>query len=151
MKSQNMTLSPLDSLVSFFENISPESIAEFPRHYAEDVYFKDPFNEVRGLPALQRIFTHMFRQVAEPRFFIVDRVVDEKGALLVWEFHYHLKLWGRNRKRVIHGATHLRLNAEGKVTWHRDYWDAAEELYAKLPLIGWLMRGLKNGLSGSRA
>jgi len=149
MKTQNMTITPLDSLVSFFENISAESIAEFPRYYADDAYFKDPFNEVRGVPAIQHIFTHMFRQVAEPRFSIIDRVVDENGALLVWEFHYRTKQWGSRRTQIIRGATHLRLNAEGKVIWHRDYWDAAEELYAKLPLIGWLIRSMKNGLSGS--
>ena len=27
---------------------------------------------------------------------------------------------------------------------HRDYWDAAEELYEKLPLLGALMRWLKS-------
>jgi hypothetical protein len=26
---------------------------------------------------------------------------------------------------------------------HRDYWDAAEELYEKLPVVGSLMRWLK--------
>ena len=26
---------------------------------------------------------------------------------------------------------------------HRDYWDAAEELYEKLPILGGLMRWLK--------
>jgi hypothetical protein len=26
---------------------------------------------------------------------------------------------------------------------HRDYWDAAEELYEKLPVLGGLMRWLK--------
>lgn len=148
MKVQNMSPSTLDSLVSFFENISPESITEFPRYYADDAYFKDPFNEVRGIPAIQHIFMHMFRQVAEPRFSIIDRVVDENGALLVWEFHYRAKLWGGRRTQIIRGATHLRLNAEGKVIWHRDYWDAAEELYAKLPLIGGLIRGLQRACSG---
>ena len=151
MKASNMTTAPLeslDSLVSFFENIRPESIAEFPRHYAEDAYFKDPFNEVRGISAIQQIFTHMFQQVDEPRFSIIDRVVDENGALLVWEFHFRVKRWGRSQAQLIRGASHLRLNAEGKVIWHRDYWDAAEELYAKLPIIGGLMRSLKKRVSG---
>jgi hypothetical protein len=44
---------------------------------------------------------------------------------------------------TVRGATHLRFDAQGRVILHRDYWDAAEELYAKLPLIGWLMRGLQ--------
>ena len=146
-----MTPATLDTLVSFFENISPQTIAEFPRYYADDALFKDPFNEVRGLPAIQGIFTHMFEQVAEPRFSIVDRLADEKGALLVWEFHYRATRWGRGEDQVIRGASHLRFDAQGKVVWHRDYWDAAEELYAKLPVIGGLMRGLRNRLSASRA
>jgi len=145
-----MTASTLDALVSFFENISPQSIAEFPRYYADDAYFKDPFNEVRGVPAIQRIFTHMFRQVAEPRFLILDRVVDANGALLVWEFRCRFKRWGSRPMQIMRGASHLKFDAEGKVLWHRDYWDAAEELYAKLPIIGWLMHGLKKKLSGSR-
>jgi hypothetical protein len=32
---------------------------------------------------------------------------------------------------------------EGLVSMHRDYWDAAQELYEKLPLVGGLMRWLK--------
>ena len=41
------------------------------------------------------------------------------------------------------GASHLRFDASGKVMLHRDYWDAAEELYAKLPLLGAPMRLLQ--------
>ena len=150
MKEDGMNRSTIDSLIAFYENISPQSVAEFHRYYAEDAYFKDPFNEVRGLPAIRQIFTHMFHQVAEPRFLIVDRVVDENGALLVWEFHCRIALCGSSQPQVVRGASHLKFDADGKVSWHRDYWDAAEELYAKLPVIGWLMRRLKNRLSGFR-
>ena len=138
-----MNTSPVDALVAFFETIRLESIAEFPRYYSEDAFFKDPFNEVRGVPAIQRIFTHMFSQVAEPRFKITERVVDGNAAMLVWEFHYRVAIFGREQKQVIRGASHLKFDAEGKVFWHRDYWDAAEELYARLPVVGLLMRGLK--------
>lgn len=43
---------------------------------------------------------------------------------------------------TIVGATHLAFDAAGKVAYHRDYWDAAEELYARLPVLKWLMRAL---------
>jgi hypothetical protein len=35
------------------------------------------------------------------------------------------------------------LAEDGRVQDHRDYWDAAEELYEKLPVVGGLMRWLK--------
>jgi hypothetical protein len=41
------------------------------------------------------------------------------------------------------GASHLVFDAASKVQIHRDYWDAAEELYEKLPWVGSLMRWLK--------
>jgi steroid delta-isomerase len=50
------------ALVAFFEGLCPEAVARFPEYYASDAYFKDPFNEVRGLEPIQRIFAHMFSQ-----------------------------------------------------------------------------------------
>lgn len=58
-----------------------------------------------------------------------------------------MRLLGRDKAQVIRGVSHLRFNAEGKVVRHRDYWDAAEELYATLPGIGWLMRRLKRAMA----
>jgi len=41
------------------------------------------------------------------------------------------------------GTSHLVLDADQRICLHRDYWDAAEELYEKLPWVGALMRWLK--------
>jgi hypothetical protein len=46
-------------------------------------------------------------------------------------------------EQCVRGSTHLRFAPDGRITMHRDYWDVAEELYEKLPLIGTLMRWLK--------
>ena len=78
----------LDALIDFFHGLSPESVARFPEFYSADAYFKDPFNEVRGVAAVQRIFTHMFEQVAEPRFIVTEKVVDDGGVILIWTFSF---------------------------------------------------------------
>lgn len=137
----------LDDLILFYHDLSIESVARFPEFYAEDAWFKDPFNEVRGIPAIQRIFTHMFRQVAEPRFVVIERIVDTHGAMLVWEFYYRVRLWGRGETQLMRGVSHLRFATDGRVNYHRDYWDTGEELYMKLPGLGTLMRGLRRVLS----
>jgi hypothetical protein len=137
----------LDPLIRFYHDLSIESVARFPEFYSEDAYFKDPFNEVRGLPAIQRIFTHMFSQVGEPRFVVTGRVVDEGGAMLIWEFYFRVRLWGRGETQVMRGVSHLKFAADGKVDYHRDYWDTGEELYMKLPALGTLMRGLRRALA----
>jgi hypothetical protein len=62
---------------------------------------------------------------------------------MTWEFRFGFKKFKQDEQQVILGATHLVFSEAGLVTLHRDYWDAAEELYEKLPLVGGLMRWLK--------
>lgn len=137
----------LDPLIDFYHTLTPQSIARFDVFYADDAYFKDPFNEVRGIDAIRRIFTHMFAQVDAPRFIVTEQIVDSGGAMLVWEFCYRIRRWGGGGIQVIRGVSHLRFDAQGKVSYHRDYWDTAEELYMKLPGLGALMRGLRRLLT----
>jgi len=132
----------LDELIACYESITPDTVSRLAGLYASDAAFKDPFNEVRGQAAIARIFSHMFTQVEAPRFKVVERMESGDAAMLVWEFTF-----GPAQKRhLIRGATHLRFNARGEVVSHRDYWDAAEELYAKVPVLGWLMAGLRRML-----
>lgn len=129
----------LDEIVQWFERLTPESVADAGRYYAEDAYFKDPFNEVTGVAAVRRIFAHMFDQVEGPRFRVLERWQDAPGAMLTWTLDFRL----RGAPWTIRGATHLRFAPDGRISYQRDYWDAAEELYAKLPVLGAVMRALQ--------
>lgn len=133
----------VDALVHYFETLTPQSLAELPRFYAADCRFRDPFNEVRGIPALEGIFRHMFEQLDAPRFIVRERVAGMPQLLLTWDFEFRFRRWQPHVMQRIHGASLLTFDAAGLVTVHRDYWDAAEELYEKLPGIGLLMRWLK--------
>ena len=141
----------LDALIDFFHGLSPQSVARFPEFYSADAYFKDPFNEVRGVAGIQHIFTHMFDQVGEPRFVVGEKVVDDGGAMLIWTFTFRVTRWGKGEMQVIRGVSHLKFDAAGKVNYHRDYWDGAEELSMKLPVPGTLMRGLRRALAAPPA
>jgi ketosteroid isomerase-like protein len=132
----------LARLRQFFETLSPQSVAQIGLIYASDAYFKDPFNEVRGVPAIERIFRHMFEQVDGPRFVIHDAVIQGDHGFVTWDFLFRMRRLGR-AEQVIRGASHLRFDGAGRVVFHRDYWDAAEELYEKLPVLGGLMRFLR--------
>jgi ketosteroid isomerase-like protein len=137
----------LEQLIAFFESISLDTVDQLHAVYTEDVVFKDPFNEVRGLAQVTRIFTHMFSQVDQPRFVVTTHVLQGDQAFLTWDFLFRMKRFS-NQEQCIRGATHLRFAPDGRACLHRDYWDAAEELYEKLPLLGSLMRGLKRLAQG---
>lgn len=132
----------LARLIDVFESITPDSVGRLAEVYARDVWFKDPFNEVRGIDEVSRIFAHMFTQVDGPRFVVTGSVMQGEQAFLTWDFLFRMKRFSRD-EQCIRGASHLRFAADGRVDFHRDYWDAAEELYEKLPVLGALMRALK--------
>jgi len=130
-------------LVTFFETLSPQSVARLSEIYDAQARFKDPFNEVQGLAAIEGIFRHMYVALDQPHFVVTSQVVDGSQAFLTWDFRFRFKRFDTTTLQTVRGASHVVFNEEGRVTMHRDYWDAAEELYEKLPVVGALMRWLK--------
>jgi steroid delta-isomerase len=132
----------LASLRAYWESLTPGRLEALDTVYAPEAYFRDPFNEVRGIDELRRLFAHMYDTLDEPRFAIVETILQDDRAALIWDFHFRIKAWKPEVAQCIHGLSVVRFGPDGRVTWHRDYWDAAGELYAKLPLVGPLMRFL---------
>lgn len=132
-----------ENLATFFETLSPQSVAQLHTIYDAQARFKDPFNEVQGLPEIERIFQHMYVALDQPHFVVTGQVVDGAQAFLTWEFRFRFKRFDTTTMQAVRGASHVVFNEQGLVTMHRDYWDAAEELYEKLPVVGGVMRWLK--------
>lgn len=123
---------------AYFERLARDDLARIGEIYTDDASFKDPFNEVAGTKDIARIFEHMFDTLERPRFVVHEVVADGPGVFLTWDF-----LFDRGgRPWQVRGASHLRLAPDGRIAMHRDYWDAAEELWAKMPLVGALVRWL---------
>jgi steroid Delta-isomerase len=130
-------------IVDFFETLQPSSVQHMGDFYTPDAYFKDPFNEVRGLNEVQRIFSHMYVALHEPHFIVTSTVTQGDQCFIVWDFKFRFKRFDTVTMQTVRGCSHLQLAPDGRIASHRDYWDAAEELYEKLPLVGALMRWLK--------
>jgi len=128
-------------IVALYETLSPAALPQLATIYTDDARFKDPFNEVQGVPAIRAIFEHMYRTLDGPRFVVHERVLQGAQCFLSWHFMFRLKRGGE--LITVRGASHLQLAEDGRIAVHCDYWDVAEELYEKLPLLGALMRWLK--------
>ena len=133
----------VERIVLVFERISPEGVAALGDIYSPHAHFKDPFNDVRGLAQVQHIFAHMFVVLDNPRFVVTRQIVDGANCFLAWEFGFRFRRFDTTTEQCVLGGSHLQLGPDGRILDHRDYWDVAEELYEKLPLLGGLMRWLK--------
>lgn len=130
-------------VVEFFELLTPADVARIGEFYRDDARFKDPFNEVQGISAIEHVFAHMYVALHEPRFAVRNIVAEGDQCFLTWDFLFRFKRFSPTVEQCVRGGSHIVFGSDGRITLHRDYWDAAEELYEKLPAVGRLMRWLK--------
>ncbi len=147
MTEATATAAGIARALDWFETLTPATLDDIGSIYAGDAHFRDPFNDLHGLTAVTRVYRHMFDTLEQPRFIILDRVIDGSQAFVTWDFTFRLRSDRAARPRVIHGGTLLRLGPDGRIREHLDYWDAAGQLYETLPLLGSLLRWLRNKLA----
>lgn len=135
----------LAHFIQVFESLAEDKVETLTELYTEDAFFKDPFNEVNGHAGMLGVFRHMYKRVEGAKFVVTDRLLQDDNAFIVWNFQFGLKGW--QICQHIHGSSHIKFAHDGKVYYHRDYWDAATELYEKIPVLGVMMRLLKKQVS----
>lgn len=123
--------------VDFYEAPSPDKIPALATTLTSDIHFIDPFNDVRGEDKVIAILNKMFADVQNPRFDILDVIWSDKICFLRWDFFCHQKMLGDWSFR---GMSELHFDQEGKIAAHYDYWDSGLHFYAKLPVIGAIVR-----------
>lgn len=126
-----------------FETLRPETLDDLRPLIAEGIQFSDPFNRTVGAESFLAVFRHMFAATQDPRFVVGRREVLGATAYLHWQFSFGL---GR-RRLTIDGISELRLDDDGRIAAHIDHWDAASQLYAKLPVLGPIQRWLARRFS----
>lgn len=124
-----------------FETLTPDRLEEFRALCTGDVRFVDPFNDIAGIERFIALYRHMYAAVSEPRFAVIDRVLSPRAGYVRWQF----TAVARSRSVLIDGMSEIRFDAAtGRIREHVDHWDAAGQLYTRLPiagvLIGWLRR-----------
>lgn len=133
----------LHRLAQAYEGLRADNLPGLLALYSEAARFKDPFNDVRGHPAITRVFAHMFTQLEQPRFRVHQAASTGDQGFLLWTLDFR-----RSNGQVleIEGSSHLQFAADGRLDLHRDYWDPCEELYARMPVLGGLARWLQRRL-----
>lgn len=129
----------------FFETIAPDSLDRLDGIVAPDVRFVDPFNDVTGIEKYRAIFRHMFDTVEQPRFTILRTAIEGDTAFYRWRFSFRRK--GAVEIWTIEGMSEVRFRPDGLVAEHVDHWDAASQLYERLPVLGALLRWVRRKLA----
>ena len=136
-------MTPIERYAGFLEGLTADSVSKLSNHVTSDVHFVDPLNNVVGVDHMTRVFSDMFTEVGPVSFRVTEAYGNASSGMLAWQFQAKL----RGRPWTIEGTTVLRFASDGRVCEHIDHWDAAGQLYERLPIIGWLLGVLRRRLA----
>jgi steroid delta-isomerase len=135
----------LATYARFFETLTPARVVFLRDLAVPDVRFKDPFNDVRGVEPMIAAISSMYRH-GTPRFEVIDRATGEVGAgYLLWRCT--IVPDGLRSGWTFEGMSSVRFDPAGRVVEHIDHWDASEQFFERLPVIGMALRLIKRGLA----
>lgn len=136
----------LEAFCAFFNKLDKSCTKELHEFYTPDVLFIDPLHRIEGADALERYFSALYENVTACQFRFHDRLAAGQQAFVTWTMHLsHPRLDG-GRAIEVEGCSQLTFSADGRVSRHRDYFDAAAMLYERLPLLGGAIRLVKKRL-----
>ncbi len=132
----------LEQFRILFNQLDKGNLNKLPTVYSEDIRFQDPLGSVEGLDALTRYFAGAYENVISCHFVFEDSVVQNRYAAIPWVMHLRHKRIRGGCEIQVAGISHQKVQ-DGKVCYHRDYFDAGELLYENMPVLGGVIRWIK--------
>lgn len=123
----------LQAYAAVFSEFSPQALDRLDGLCRDDIAFRDPFHETRGLGAMRAIFTAMFALFDAPGFTVHDTALGERYGFVFWTFDDGARSGTALR---FDGTSTLEFDGEGRIASHADHWDAAASIHGRLPLLG---------------
>jgi hypothetical protein len=106
-------------------------------YYAEEIHFTDSVQEIHGITPLSEMVERLTRRSGELRMAVLRAVMQENVIFVEWEMTI---LFRKTRTSVVHGASRLMLNADGKIIEQRDYYDLWGDIFDNIPVWNKLYR-----------
>jgi outer membrane murein-binding lipoprotein Lpp len=133
---------------TFSGDISAANITNnFRKVYVEDVYFRDPFKEIHGAPGFEAYLLRDSASVSQYSIDWKDVGKSDGDYYFRWVMGVKLKRDSRKKPPVLTcGISEVRFEADGKVIFEQDNFDAASFLYERLPILGGEIRFIKKRL-----
>ena len=130
---------------SIYQQLNKYNLDLLDGIYHQDVVFEDAAHRIEGWPELKRYFSALYSNVDCCHFDIQSHQQQGDAGFITWIMNLQHPKLQRGRSIYVHGVSHLKFD-QNKVIYHRDYFDLGEMLYENLPLLGSVIRTIKQRL-----
>lgn len=114
-------------------------------YYADDIHFQDSVQETHGTAEFRAMVERLARRSSELHMDILHATMEDNVVFIEWEMTI---LFRKTRSSVVHGASRLSLNEQGKIAMQRDYYDLWGDIFDNIPVFGKLYRKFMRSVFG---
>jgi hypothetical protein len=100
--------------------------------YTDDVFFQDPIQTVEGLQPFLETNRRMLARARSLDVEVGDLIEQNDQIFVSWKMRYVPKV---GPTISIDGCTHCRIGVDGRIRYHRDYWDLLGSVMDGLPIV----------------
>ncbi|MFC7368490.1 MULTISPECIES: nuclear transport factor 2 family protein [Vreelandella] len=137
----------LENFCAFFNKLDNTCTEKLYEVYTDDIVFNDPLHHIEGRNALESYFASMYENVEHCQFTYHTRQQQANQAFVTWTMAFVHPRLANGQLISVEGCSALTFADDGRVSRHRDYFDAGAMLYEHLPLMGRVIRWLKRRVS----
>ena len=136
----------MEKFIETYKKLNANNLHLLSDIYAENIVFIDPAHKIEGLNNLNQYFASMYKNLRSASFTFHETTRSDNHAYIQWTMDFsHPKLAG-GRMISLPGISMLKFNGEGKVNLHHDFFDMGAMLYEHIPLLGRVVKSIKNRL-----
>ncbi|MDN3649797.1 nuclear transport factor 2 family protein [Reinekea marina] len=124
------------------ENIDSDLLDQL---YTDDILFQDPLHQFQSLSKLRDYFKRLYKNVDHISFNYQDVEANDREAFVTWSMTFLNRNFNKGNPVTVEGISHLKFR-DGKISSHRDYFDSTHMIFDHIPLMGRIIRMIKNKL-----
>ena len=113
--------------------------------YAPDAWFNDTIATEVGIEAIEKYLLKTAEGAEAVSAKINDVAVSGSDCYVRWTMEIRTKNLAAGKPIVTEGVSQLRVDGQGRIVLHQDFWNPATGIYQHLPLLGPAIRFV-NGL-----
>lgn len=138
--------SVIERFKACYASFSSESINQLDTIYAPEALFVDPIHKVAGLAQITAYFSDMCTNLVACRFIYLHQAVQGDCVFIQWNMVFQHQTLAAGQEITVPGVTRLKIDRD-LIIEHEDFYDMGAMVYEKVPLLGRLIRWLRQRLA----
>ena len=138
---------PLQQFLKFYNSLSGNNLTTLWQIYHSDIVFIDPVHRIEGSEALGDYLSHAYARLNHCQFTAKTQCQQGDVGFISWQMELAHQAIGQGKMLQVDGCTELRWHADGRIIFHRDYYDLTDLVYRHVPLLSWMTAQVKRRMA----